>query len=55
MRAYPTSTVTYSRQGDTGTPSAFYPSTTRFQAYTQSDYDSTSIDILTSANYSAEL
>jgi len=55
MRTFPTSTVTYSRQGDTGTPSAFNPSTTRFQAYTQSDYDSTSIDILTAANYSAEL
>lgn len=51
MRAYPTSTVTFNR----GSPSIFDPSTTRFQAYIGSAYNSSDIDKMNTANYSAEL
>ena len=51
MRAYPTATATF----NTGSPTIFDTGTNRFQAYIAEDYNSGTINIMTAANYSAEL
>jgi DNA polymerase elongation subunit (family B) len=51
MRTYPTATCTFS----TGSPTIFSTGTNRFQAYIAEDYNSTTINIMNTANYSAEL
>ncbi len=51
MRAAPTGTVTVNN----GSPTAFSTGRNRWQAYQASDYDGTTIYMMTSAVYDAEL
>ena len=51
MRAQPSHTITY----NTGSPTAYYPSTNHFKAYVSSNYDAGGSTFIQSAIYTAEL
>ena len=51
MRAQPSHTITY----NSGSPTAYYPSTNHFKAYVSSNYDAGGSTFIQSAIYTAEL